>query len=248
MVIRDVCPRCKSPKYKKNGHIHAGKQNHQCKDCGRQFVDCFEQYLVSDETRGLIERLLLERLSLRGICRSVGVGLKWLLGFIVTQFEALPDHLNVVPIPSTANANVVIQRLEVEADEMARFVQKKASKQWIWLAIDAKSRQIIGFHVGDRSRKSARKLWAAIPKAYRQQVTFYTDQYAVYVGVIPASQHQPIGKLSRKTNHIERFNNTLRQRVSRLVRSALSFSKTLANHIGAIKYFICNYNLLKAKA
>jgi IS1 family transposase len=64
-----------------------------------------------------------------------------------------------------------------------------------------------------------------------------------------------IVKLSRRThgyhyqtNHIERFNNTLRQRVSRLVRSALSFSKKLSNHIGAIKYFICNYNLLKAKA
>ena len=87
-----------------------------------------------------------------------------------------------------------------------------------------------------------------IPKAYRQQATFYTDQYVVYIGVIPAAQHQPIGKLARKTNHIERFNNTLRQRVSRLVRSALSFSKKLANHIGAIKYFICHYNLTKAKA
>jgi insertion element IS1 protein InsB len=91
-------------------------------------------------------------------------------------------------------------------------------------------------------------LWGHIPKAYRQQATFYTDQYVVYVGGIPAAQHQPIGTLSRKTNHIERFNNTLRQRVSRLVRSALSFAKTLANHSGAIKYFICNYNQLKAKA
>jgi insertion element IS1 protein InsB len=150
--------------------------------------------------------------------------------------------------PISRNADVVIQRLEVEADEMASFVQKKENKQWIWLAMDAKSRQIIGFHVGDRSRKSARKLWANIPKAYRRYATFYTDQYVVYTGVIPAAQHQPIGKLARKTNHIERFNNTLRQRVSRLVRSALSFSKRLANHIGAIKYFICNYNLLKAKA
>jgi len=174
----------------------------------------------------------------------VGVGLKWLLEFLVTQFEALPDHLNVEPI--TSNADVVIQRLEVEADAMASFVQKKVNKQWIWLAMDAKSRQIIGFHVGDRRRKSARKLWANIPKVYRQQATFYTDQYVVYVGVIPAAQHEPIGKLARKTNHIERFNNTLRQRVSRLVRSALSFSKKLANHIGAIKYFICYYNLTKA--
>src|SRR5262245_11617215 len=40
---------------------------------------------------------------------------------------------------------------------------------------------------------------------------------------------------------IEHFNNTLRQRVSRLVREALSFSKKLANHIGAIKLFICHY-------
>jgi insertion element IS1 protein InsB len=70
----------------------------------------------------------------------------------------------------------------------------------------------------------------------------------VYTGVIPAAQYQAISKLARKTNHIERFNNTLRQRVSRLVRRALSFSKTLANHIGVIKYFMCNYNLLKVNA
>ena len=55
-------------------------------------------------------------------------------------------------------------------------------------------------------------------------------------------------KKARKTNHIERFNHTLRQRVSRLVRETLSFSKKLANHIGAIKYFICHYNLEKAGA
>jgi insertion element IS1 protein InsB len=49
--------------------------------------------------------------------------------------------------------------------------------------------------------------------------------------------------MARKTNHIERFNCTLRQRVSRLVRSALSFSKKLDHHIGAIKFFLCHYNL-----
>jgi insertion element IS1 protein InsB len=246
MVIRAVCPRCKSAAFKKNGHIHNGKQNHQCKDCGRQFVDCFEQYLVPDETRDLIERLLLERSSLRGICRAVKVGLKWLLGFIVTCFETLPDHLNVQPV--SCDPDVMIQRLEVEADAMSSFVQNKANQQWIWLAMDVKTRQIIAFHIGDRSRQSAKKLWAKIPKAYRQQATFYTDQYVVYEGVIPAAQHRAINKKARKTNHIERFHNTLRQRVSRLVRSALSFSKKLANHMGAIQYFICHYNLTRARA
>ena len=32
------------------------------------------------------------------------------------------------------------------------------------------------------------------------------------------------------------------------VRDALSFSKKLANHIGAIKLFICHYNLTRARA
>jgi insertion element IS1 protein InsB len=246
MVIRDLCPRCQSPKYKKNGHIHNGKQNYRCHNCGRQFVDCFEQDRVSDDTRALIERLLVERISLRGICRAVGVTLKWLVGFLVQCFEALPDHLNIQPIGRIQD--VVIQRLEVEADEMSSFVQKKANKLWIWLAMDTKTRQVIAFHVGDRSRKSAKRLWAKIPHAYRQHATFYTDQYVVYEGVIPAAQHRAIHKLARKTNHIERFNNTLRQRVSRLARDALSFSKKLAHHIGAIKLFICHYNLTRAAA
>jgi insertion element IS1 protein InsB len=246
MVIRDVCPRCQSSQYKKNGHLHNGKQNHQCHNCGRQFVQCFEQYLLSDDKRALIERLLLERISLRGICRAVGVGLKWLVGFLVQCFEALPDHLHVQPV--TCNQNVMMQRLEVEADEMCSFVKKKANKPWIWIAMDAKSRQVIAFHIGDRRRKSAMKLWAKIPLAYRQHAMFYTDQDVVYEGVIPPAQHRAIRKLARQTNHLERFNNTLRQRVSRLVREALSFSKKLANHIGAIKLFICHDNLMRAAA
>jgi insertion element IS1 protein InsB len=246
MVIRDVCPQCRSPKYKRNGHIHNDKQNHLCKACGRQFVKCFEQYLISDNIRALIERLLLERISLRGICRAVGVGFKWLLGFLVQCFEALPEHLYAQPV--TYHGNILIRRLEVEADEMSSFVQKKANKQWIWMAMDAKTRQVIAFHVGDRSRRSAKRLWAKIPAAYRQHATFYTDQYVVYAGVIPVVQHRAISKLARTTNHIERFNNTLRQRVSRLARDALSFSKKLAHHIGAIKLFICHYNLTRAAA
>ena len=77
---------------------------------------------------------------------------------------------------------------------------------------------------------------------------FYTDHYVAYLGVIPSAQYRAISKLVRKTNHVERFNCTLRQRVSRLVRATLSFSKKLSNHIGAIKYFICDYNLTKCAA
>ena len=131
---------------------------------------------------------------------------------------------------------------------MWSFVQKKANKQWLWLAMDATTRQIIAFHVGDRSRESAKALWGVIPAVYQEHAIFHTDQYEVYNGVIPAERHKAITKKARKNNHIERFNNTLRQRLARLVRDTLSFSKKVENHIGAIQFFICHDNLEKAGA
>jgi insertion element IS1 protein InsB len=91
-------------------------------------------------------------------------------------------------------------------------------------------------------------LWGNLPAGYREQATFQTDQYEVYKGEISTAQRQALTKKARKTHHIEHFNNTLRQRVSRLVRDTLAFSKKLANHIGAIKYFICHYYLTRAAA
>lgn len=44
--------------------------------------------------------------------------------------------------------------------------------------------------------------------------------------------------------YIERFNNTVRQRVRRLILRTLSYSKKLANHVGTIWYFIHNYSVL----
>jgi hypothetical protein len=40
---------------------------------------------------------------------------------------------------------------------MWSFVGSKKNKQWVWIAMDAKSMQIIAFHVGGRSQESAKK-------------------------------------------------------------------------------------------
>jgi insertion element IS1 protein InsB len=165
---------------------------------------------------------------------------------MVERLAACPEHLHAQsPVNPT---DVVLRRLEAEADERWSFVQQKAHKQWIWIAMDAKTRQIIAFHVGDRSRDSAKQLWADIPMGDREPALFHTDQYEAYQGVIPPTQHKASTKHARNTKHLERFHHTLRQRVSRLVRETLSCSKKLANHIGAIKYFICHYNLTKTTA
>jgi insertion element IS1 protein InsB len=125
---------------------------------------------------------------------------------------------------------------------MWSFVKRRADKQWVQLAFDPQTRQVLAFYAGNRSRKSARQLRQRVPRSYREQATFYTDDWEAYRQVIPAERHKVCDKGSGHTNGIERFNCTLRQRVSRLVRKTLSFSKKLPNHIGAIKYFICHYN------
>ena len=46
-------------------------------------------------------------------------------------------------------------------------VDDKGNKQWVWLAIDAKTPEVIGCHIGDRSLKSAQALWDSLPSVYR---------------------------------------------------------------------------------
>jgi IS1 family transposase len=122
------------------------------------------------------------------------------------------------------------------------FVGNKLNKQWVWLALDRESREIVGVYSGDRDREGAQRLWNSLPGVYRQCAVSYTDFWEAYNTVFPAMRYQPVGKETGQTNHIERFNCTLRQRVSRLVRKTLSFSKKLQNHMGAIWYFVHHYN------
>lgn len=103
------------------------------------------------------------------------------------------------------------------------------------------NRQIVGFHVGGRGKEDAQALFDKIPSIFKTQAVFFTDFWQGY-HVLDQDRHLVAGKEKGYTNHIERFNNTLRQRSSSLVRKTLSFSKKLENHIGAIKCFICHYN------
>lgn len=133
-------------------------------------------------------------------------------------------------------------KLTIQCDELWSFVNKKGNKQWVWLALDTITREIVGVYIGARDEASAQGLWDSLPPVYRQCAIAYTDFWAAYATVLPSNRHRAVGKETGKTSYIERLNNTLRQRVSRLVRKTLSFSKSLENHIGAIWYFIHYYN------
>jgi IS1 family transposase len=58
---------------------------------------------------------------------------------------------------------------------MWSFVGSKQNKQWIWLAVDADSREIVDVFDGDRSRQAAKGLWQSLSAIYRQCAICYTN-------------------------------------------------------------------------
>jgi IS1 family transposase len=238
-----VCPICASSQTVKNGRIHNGKQRFKCHDCGRQFIEHPTKKEINQTTRELIDRLLLERISLAGIARAAQVCEQWLQIYVNEKYAKVPRQVQVAAKKKG--------RLTIQCDELWSFVDNKGNKQWVWLALDANTREIVGVYIGARDEAAARKLWESLAPVYRQcaiaqgavlKAIAYTDFWAAYGTILPSKRHHAVGKETGFTSYIERFNNTLRQRVSRLVRKTLSFSKSLENHIGAIWYFVHYYN------
>ena len=62
--------------------------------------------------------------------------------------------------------------------------------------------------------------------------------------VLKGKKHICVDKNTGETAHVERWNNTLRQRLGRFVRKTLSFSKSILMHEVVLKLFIHHYNLL----
>lgn len=91
------CPKCESEAIIKNGSIHNGTQKYRCKGCGRQFVANRQPYRISDEKRALVDRLLLERISLAGIARVVGVSKRWVQSYVNAKYAAQSRQVQVSP-------------------------------------------------------------------------------------------------------------------------------------------------------
>lgn len=89
-------------------------------------------------------------------------------------------------------------RLTIQCDEVWSFVNDKSNKQWIWLALDVITREIVGVYVGARSQQGARQLWNSLPGVYRQCAVAYMDFWDAYGCVFPKQRHQAVGKEQAK--------------------------------------------------
>ncbi len=227
-----TCRSCGSVNIIRNGTNKCGNPQYHCKDCGVYRV-LTPQQRHSAQTRERVLCSAQERVSLRGIERIFGVCrqtvVKWIRDW-VRHLPVLADTLLLYEVGDV-----------LEVDELWSFVLNKAQKRWLWVALCRRTRQIIAFYIGKRDALAAQQLWQRIDYPYTL-CPLYTDHYEAYSSALPDEQHWPKDKASGATAHIERWNNTLRQRLARFVRHTLSFSKSDVMHYIMVEWFIINYN------
>ena len=124
----------------------------------------------------------------------------------------------------------------LECDELCTFVRTHQRPLWIWLAMDRHTRRIVGCFLGPRDTLGAYGLWHSLDSLYLDAVC-HTDRLAAYRGVVFGGLHRIGG-----TQHIERFNATLRARLAHLVRRSLSFSRRQSHLEAVVWLFIHHYN------
>src|SRR6476469_3995123 len=83
---RPCCPYCQGQQTIKNGSTHNKKQKFKCKQCGKQFVENSTKKKISQETKNLIDQLLLDKISFDGILRSFGVSPTWRQNYVNKKY------------------------------------------------------------------------------------------------------------------------------------------------------------------
>ena len=232
--IEHKCRSCGSTNIKKNGFNVSGSQQYYCRDCkASKVLEPKNRY--TEEQKEKILKAYFERVSLRGLKRIYGVDRKTVKAWLRKKGEN--SHLEAT-LTASEEGDVL------EVDEMWSYVGKKENPKWLWLAINRRNRHIVVYHLGDRKDIDCFHFYKKLPEAYKSLIS-YSDKWESYKKVFPYDKlrHECVDKSSGETNHIERFNLTVRQRLSRYVRKTLSFSKSDYWHDVVTKLFLIEYNL-----
>ncbi|HCF28546.1 MAG TPA: IS1 family transposase [Cyanobacteria bacterium UBA11049] len=227
----EKCPHCGGTDIVKNGFTPHGNQRIYCKACEKSPVLHRKKVGLSQKE---LSRAFLERLSLRGISRVFAVSYYYVFKQLNLKCVLLADFKTQIKACKSGEEML-------EFDELCSFCGCKKNKQWLWAALCRRTRQIVGYVIGDRSEATFRRLLRKIPVEYLKGASF-SDHWKSYRMLLSKGNHTQVGKESGQTNHIERWNATLRARITRYVRKSLSFSRNLKYHHLVTKLFIVHYN------
>jgi insertion element IS1 protein InsB len=202
------CRVCGSTNSVRNGTNRCGTAQYHCKDCGIYRVLKPKQAHWETDKQ-IVLRAGLERCRMLRVERIFDITRQTAARWISTHIQKLPEVEDTL-LPASPDD-------VLELDEVWSCVLKKDCTRWVWTAMCRRTRHIVAFAIGDRSKVTCLRLWKAIPDEYKHCHTF-SDFWTASQQVFSAETHHGVGKETGETAHMERWNNTLRQRMSRYVR------------------------------
>ena len=111
--MKNNCPKCGGNNIRKNGH-RRGKQNYQCKNCGRQFIESYEEIGYPKKVKEDCLTMYLNGNGFRAIERITKVNHNTVIRWVRQAGNQLPDNNDTHRIPVVA-----------QLDELQTFIGKK---------------------------------------------------------------------------------------------------------------------------
>ena len=219
------CKVCRS-KCCKAGRQKNGRQRYYCKDCGKyQQADYKYSAYKSDVTK-LIPVLVCESVSVRGISRILKIG----LATVIRKIKAVAKNISKPCIP--------LKKEAFELDEVRTYICKKENQCWIAYALCSKTKRVIDFVIGKRSKRTLRTIVNTL--LISGVKTIKTDKLNIYQALIPSARHI---SNAYNINHIVRNNLNLRTHLKRLSRRTICFSKSIAMLEACLKIYFWHFEL-----
>ena len=193
----------------KGGFSKHGIQKFRCKGCKRYQQQHYKKRAYYSDTNNNIIRLLVEGVGIRGISRV----LKIAIATVIQRIKQIAKSI-CKPFAFVKNGTY-------EIDELWTFVAKKCNETWIMYAFDRKTKTVIDFRVGSRTKMNLQSLTDQTLLLEPQKIC--TDGLNIYRSLIPEKIHR-VGLVN--TRHIERHNLKIRTHLKRLSRKTICFSRS----------------------
>jgi len=204
----------------KHGKTKSGNQRFICKVCRKTQV---VRYIYRAYKRGInhkIIQFIKEGCGIRSIARILRISKNTVLARIIS-------------IGNKLKAKPLLQKgCSYEMDEIWTFIGNKTNVAWITYAIERKSKRVVGFALGSKTKENIQPLVNELILSVAKHI--YTDRLNIYPALIPNTTHK---RFQYCTNIIERNNLTLRTHLKRLGRKTICFSRSFSILFNVLKIY-----------
>ena len=200
------CKYCQAICYKRG--IRNEIQQYSCKLCRKYQQKEYSKSRIVQEKYEWVVKLNNEGCGISNIARLLKI-----------------SKSSVQRIIERVAANLQISQLSeshqsYEIDELRTYCNNKKNELWLIYAINRKTKRIMDFFVGRRTKENIAKVVSTIQKLQPKHI--YSDRSNIYEKLINKAIHKIY---PRCTNYIERKNLTLRMHLKRLSRRTICFTR-----------------------